>query len=143
MVILCVNIMMQDALIIWLFSNKSTKLFCKALFLRSIKIIYHNWMVFCCFCFFLCFAGNNQNSCSKLRNIFVMWRVTMNKWFNITGLNRLSRCFLRDGVDILSRPLSEICNLSISSGVFPDACKVANLKPIYKKGKKTDLFLYF
>ena len=34
--------------------------------------------------------------------------------------------------------LSEICNLSISRGVFPDAYKVAKLKPIYKKGKKTD-----
>ena len=34
--------------------------------------------------------------------------------------------------------LSEICNLSISREVFPDAYKVAKLKPIYKKGKKTD-----
>ena len=65
------------------------------------------------------------------------------------SIDRLSGRFLRDGAEILSRPISEICNLSISRGVFPDACKVAKLKPIYKKGKKrqslptTELFLYF
>ena len=42
---------------------------------------------------------------------------------------------LREGAEILSRTISEICNLSVSQGVFPDACKVAKLKPIYKKGK--------
>ena len=36
------------------------------------------------------------------------------------------------------RLLSEICNLSITSRTFPNACKVAKLKPIFKKGKKTD-----
>ena len=38
----------------------------------------------------------------------------------------------------MSKPISEICNFSISHGVFPDACKVAKLKPIHKNGKKTD-----
>ena len=35
-------------------------------------------------------------------------------------------------------PLSEICNLSITSITFPNACKVAKIKTIFKKGKKTD-----
>ena len=51
---------------------------------------------------------------------------------------RLTGRFLRDAAEILSRPICEICNLSISHQVFPDACKIAKLKPIYKKGKKTD-----
>ena len=34
--------------------------------------------------------------------------------------------------------ISEICSLSISRGVFPDAYKVAKLKPIYNKRKETD-----
>ena len=29
-------------------------------------------------------------------------------------------------------------NLSISHGIFPNACKVAKLKPIFRKGKKVD-----
>ena len=34
--------------------------------------------------------------------------------------------------------VSALCNLLISQGVFPSACKVAKLKPLFKKGKKTD-----
>ena len=45
---------------------------------------------------------------------------------------------MQDGSNVLSRPISENCNLSISCEVLPDSCKVAKLKPIYKKGKKTD-----
>ena len=35
-------------------------------------------------------------------------------------------------------PITQLCNLSISSGRFPDACKIAKLKPLFKKGSKTD-----
>ena len=45
---------------------------------------------------------------------------------------------MKDGAEILAKPLSEIYNLSITSRAFPNACKVAKLKPIFKKGKKTD-----
>ena len=34
--------------------------------------------------------------------------------------------------------ISEICTFSISRKVLPDTCKVAKLKPIYKRGKQTD-----
>ena len=46
--------------------------------------------------------------------------------------------FFKDGADILAKPVSALCNLSISQGAFPSPCKVAKLKPIFKKGKKTD-----
>ena len=59
---------------------------------------------------------------------------------NAAGIERLSGRFLRDRAEILSRPLSEICNLSIiSRRVFPDAFKVAKLKPTYKKAEETDV----
>ena len=54
------------------------------------------------------------------------------------GVDKLSGRFLKDGANILAKPISALCNLSISQGVFPSACKVAKLKPIFKKGKKTD-----
>ena len=54
------------------------------------------------------------------------------------GVDKLSGRFLKDGANILSKPISTLCNLSISQGVFPNACQVAKLKPIFKKGKKTD-----
>ena len=54
------------------------------------------------------------------------------------AVDKLSGRFLKDGANILAKPISTLCNLSISQGVFPNACKVAKLKPIFKKGKKTD-----
>ena len=54
------------------------------------------------------------------------------------GIDNLSGKFLKDGAEILAKSLSEICHLSITSRTFPDACKVAKLKPFFKKGKKTD-----
>ena len=54
------------------------------------------------------------------------------------GIDKLSGKFLKDGTEILSKLISEICNLSISHGIFPNAYKVAKLKPIFKKGKKID-----
>ena len=35
-------------------------------------------------------------------------------------------------------PITQLCNLPISFGRFPDACKIAKLKPLFKKGSKTD-----
>ena len=58
------------------------------------------------------------------------------------GIDNLSGKFLKDGAEILAKPLSEICNLSITSGTFPNACKVAKLISIFKKGKKTDPSIY-
>ena len=54
------------------------------------------------------------------------------------GIDKLSGMFLKDGAEILSKPITEICNLSISHGIFPNACKDAKLKPIFKKDKKVD-----
>ena len=39
----------------------------------------------------------------------------------------------------MARAISELCNLSITLGTFPDASKIAKVKPLFKKGSKTDL----
>ena len=56
------------------------------------------------------------------------------------GLDNLSGRFLRDGAKVLAKPTTDICNLSISK--FPDSCKLAKLKPIYKKGSLTEASNY-
>ena len=58
------------------------------------------------------------------------------------SIDKLSGGFPKDSAEILSKPISEICNLSISHGIFANACKVAKLKPIFKKGIKVDLSNY-
>ena len=56
----------------------------------------------------------------------------------VAGIDDLSGRFLKDGAKVLSKPISDLCNLSITSEKFPDPCKVAKLKPLYKKGSLTE-----
>ena len=58
------------------------------------------------------------------------------------GLDNPSGRFLRDGAKVLAKPIPDICNLSITSGKFPDSCKLAKLKPVYKKGSLTEASNY-
>ena len=55
-----------------------------------------------------------------------------------TGIDNLSGRFLKDGSKVLATPIAQICNLSIKLSTVPDECKIAKLKPLYKKGKKAD-----
>ena len=55
-----------------------------------------------------------------------------------TGVDNQAGKFLEDGSNILCTPVAKICNLSIKLVSFPDKCKVAKIKPLHKKGPKTD-----
>ena len=52
------------------------------------------------------------------------------------GLDNLSGKFLKDGATVLVKPISQICNLSIKYSIFTSNCKIAKLKPLFKKGSK-------
>ena len=54
------------------------------------------------------------------------------------GNDKISVRFLKDGANILEKPIAKICNISISSGLFPSECKISKLKPLYKKGSKAN-----
>ena len=61
--------------------------------------------------------------------------------FNITkaaGIDSLNSRFFKDGAEILSTPLKQICNLSLKLSTFPKECKIAKLKPLFKKGSSTE-----
>ena len=55
-----------------------------------------------------------------------------------TGIDNLSGRFLKDGSKVLATPIAQICNLSIKLSTVLDECKIVKLKPLYRKGKKTD-----
>ena len=55
-----------------------------------------------------------------------------------TGIDDLSGRFLKDGSRVLSKHISELCNFFIKLGSFPDSCKIAKLKLLFKKGCKTN-----
>ena len=77
-----------------------------------------------------CLSNTSEEKLSK-----IMTNIESSK---AAGVHKLSGRFIRDGASILAKSIAALCNLSISQGVFPNACKVAKLKPIFKKGKKTD-----
>ena len=54
------------------------------------------------------------------------------------GIDNIPGRFIRDAASILARPITQLCNLSFKLSSFPTRCKIAKLKPIYKKGCKTD-----
>ena len=53
------------------------------------------------------------------------------------GIDSLTGKFLKEGAPVLASPIADLVNLSISLSVFPDDCKIAKLKPLYKKEAKT------
>ena len=56
----------------------------------------------------------------------------------VKPLDQIPAKFLRDGAEVLALPLGSIINLSIKLSTFPEECKIAKLKPIFKKGARTD-----
>ena len=54
-----------------------------------------------------------------------------------TGIDQIPAKFLRDSAEVLALPLG-IINLSIKLSTFPEECKIAKLKPIFKKGARAD-----
>ena len=54
------------------------------------------------------------------------------------GLDNIAGKFLKEGSTVLAMPLTQICNLSITLSAFPNKCKHAKLKPLFKKGSTTE-----
>ena len=54
------------------------------------------------------------------------------------AIDNLSGKFLKDDTHVLARPIYQLCNLSIKLNSFPRSCKIAKVKPLFKKGSKTD-----
>ena len=53
------------------------------------------------------------------------------------GIDNLTGKFLKEGAPVLASPITNLINLSISLSSFPDDCKIAKLKPLYKKEART------
>ena len=53
-------------------------------------------------------------------------------------MDQITEKFLKEAADVLSYLRSKIINLSIKLSVFPEECKIAKLKLLFKKGSKTD-----
>ena len=49
---------------------------------------------------------------------------------------------LKENINILLPHITDCINSSISDGIFPDALKLADISPIFKKGNETDKVNY-
>ena len=56
----------------------------------------------------------------------------------VAGMDEIPAKFLKDGAQVLALPLRNIINSSIELSTFPEDCRIAKLKPIFKKGATTD-----
>ena len=54
------------------------------------------------------------------------------------GMDQIPAKFLRECAEVLALPLGNIINLSIKLSSFPEECKIAKLKPVFKKSARTD-----
>ena len=61
---------------------------------------------------------------------------------NTYGYDEISNRIIKLSSPYIISPLTYICNVALSSGVFPDRLKYAIVKPIYKKGSKQDISNY-
>ena len=52
---------------------------------------------------------------------------------NTAGYNGISRKILKQCAHLISKPLTYIYNYSLTTGIFPERCKFAIVRPIYKK----------
>ena len=52
------------------------------------------------------------------------------------GIDNIDGKFLKDGALFLANPIKKLFNLSIKLSEFPELCKIAKLKPLFKKGNK-------
>ena len=56
----------------------------------------------------------------------------------VAGMDQIPANFLRDRAEVMALPFRNIINLSIKFSTFPEECKIAKLKPLFKKGARTD-----
>ena len=59
-----------------------------------------------------------------------------------SGFDDIPGIFLKDGSDIISKQISDIFNLSVLLGKFPSQCKIAKVRPIFKKGSRLEAVNY-
>jgi hypothetical protein len=61
---------------------------------------------------------------------------------NSTGYDGISIKLIQISSPSISSPLTQICNKSISLGIFPYCLKYAVVKPLFKKADKSKIFKY-
>ena len=65
-------------------------------------------------------------TCEEINSILVSLKNTAHGWADISSV------FKKSSTQSILQPLSHICNLSLTEGVFPNQLKMVNVIPLYK-----------
>ena len=90
---------------------------------------------------FLTFNNSSFQFCPISSNI-VFSHLNKLSRSKATGLDNISARFIRECADIISVPISDLFNKSLTSGIFPDDWKSARVIPLFKQGERSDLNNY-
>ena len=58
------------------------------------------------------------------------------------GIDEIPDYVVKQCIKLLKKPLANIYNASLESGIFSDQLKIANVVPLYKKEDKIDIQNY-
>jgi len=58
------------------------------------------------------------------------------------GIDEIPDCVVKQCIIQLNKPLINIYNASLESGIFPDQLKIAKVVPVHKKGDKKNVQNY-
>ena len=79
----------------------------------------------------------------KFKHLYITEAITnkLLRCLNISkapGMDEIPSKFLKDGAEVLTKPICDIINLSIKLCTFQGKCKIARLIRLFEKGLKTD-----
>lgn len=57
------------------------------------------------------------------------------------GFDNITAAFLKEWIDIFTPTLTDIVNLTIFPGIYPEYLKVVKITPVYKSEEKSKLYL--
>ena len=84
------------------------------------------------------FSTDKSFSFKKVKEDIIIKILEKTNISKAAGIDTLGGRFLKDGIPILALPITQLCSLSILLSVFPDKCKTAKLKPLFKKRSSTE-----
>ena len=85
-------------------------------------------------------SRKNKFFFSPISSSNVLYKLSESK---ATGLDNISPKLMWECADLISIPLCNIFNKSLSSDLFPDDRKCAKMAPLFKQGERTDVDNYW
>ena len=91
---------------------------------------------------FLTGSFSNSMSFSPTSESEVLSIINQLKTSKSEGYDGVCISPIQQAADLLASPLSQICNLSLETGVFPDRLKIAKILPVFKSDDTTNFSNY-